>query len=91
MSDVPGDYDGVLPSIVKFEWLVSAVLLTVGAAWGAYYRMGGFDTPMQKAAVVGAALVGLGVAMWLRKLLLIALYAGVLVGVLYLIGHYIHL
>lgn len=69
-------------------WLAFAAIVAAAAGWAAYDRLGGIDTPVQKAGVVGAALLGLGAAMWTKKVLLIALYAGVIILAIWAADHY---
>lgn len=71
--------DGLLSAIGSFTWLVVATLLAAAAGYAAYYKLGGLDTGVQKAGVVGAALLGLGVAVWLNKIARLGLYAAIIV------------
>ncbi len=77
-STDPGD-DWLLSLLKSLGWLVFATLVAGAAGYAAYTKLGGFDTPVQKAGVVGATVVGLGVAVWLNKIARIVIYAGIVV------------
>ena len=72
----------------SFGWLVFAVILTGAAAWGAYYWLGGVDTPLQKAYVGGAAFVGFFTAAWFRRIIPVMLYAAFIVLLIWGVGTY---
>lgn len=80
-------HDGLFTAIKAFGWLIVAALVAGAAGYGAYYRLGGIDTPMQKAGVVGAALLGFGAAAWLNKIARIVIY-GLIVVLLIWGGNY---
>jgi hypothetical protein len=81
-------HDGSFSVVNSFAWILFAVLLTGAAGWGAYHWLGGVDTPLQKAYVGGAAIVGFGVAAWFRKLIPVMLYAAFIVLVIWGAGTY---
>lgn len=86
--------DGLMLAFRSLSWLVFAAAVAVAAGWGAYYKLGGFDTPIQKAGVVGAALVGLGVAVWVNTIARVVIWGLVILlliwGGNYYWQHYHH-
>lgn len=81
-------YGDPLVSYDSFVWPIFAIALAAAAGWGTYHYLGGFVTPAQKASVVAGALAGLGVAVWFKRIVWIALYAAAVVLVIYLAGIY---
>lgn len=78
------DYqDGLISAVRSLGWLVFAVALAAAAGYGAYYKLGGIDTPVQKAGVVGGALLGLGAAVYLNKIARVVIYALIVVGAIW--------
>ena len=77
-STDPGE-DGLISGFKSLSWLIFAALVAAAAGYGAYYKLGGFDTPTQKAGVVGATLLGFGVAIWVNNIARIVIYAAVVV------------
>ena len=71
--------DGLFAAVKSLGWLIFAAAVASAAAWGAYYKLGGIDTPAQKAGVVGAGLLGLGFAVYLNKIARLVVYALIIV------------
>jgi hypothetical protein len=83
VEHIDDDRDGLVLAANSLGWLVFAAAVAGASAWGAYYWLGGIDTPVQKASVVGAALLGFFVVTWLNKIARIAIYAGIVVLVIW--------
>ncbi len=79
MADTQDISEDPLVNLGGLSWLVFAAAATFAAGWGAYYRLGGIDTPAQKAWVVAAALAGLGIAVWAKKIVYILAIALVII------------
>jgi hypothetical protein len=90
VDEADDNNDFLLTFIHGVTWLLFAAAFMVAAGWGAYYRLGGIDTPLQKASVVGASLVGLGVAIYLNKIARIVVYALIVVVLIWGANYWWH-
>jgi len=83
------NYSNPLAAVKGLSWLVGAAVLSLGAAWGAYYYLGeDISTPVHKAGVVAAGIAGLGVAVWFRTIVQILLIGLVVVLLIWAGNHY---
>ena len=80
-------HDGLFSAFRSLSWLVFAAGVAAAAGYGAYYKLGGIDTAVQKAGVVGATLLGLAFAVYLNKIAKIVVW-GLLIVLLIWGGNY---
>lgn len=91
MAHSADDYqDGLMSAVKSLGWIVFAAAVAAAAAWGAYYKLGGIDTPVQKAGVVGAALVGLTAAVYLNKIARLVIFGLIIVVLIWGANYWYH-